>query len=55
MFLSPLIVANTSPCDKEGNVNEEEEDCCCCCFEEVQSRAFKGLRIAHGRSVSEPL
>ena len=29
--------------------------CCCCCSEEVQSRALKGLRTEHGRSVSEPL
>ncbi len=30
--------------------------CCCCrCFEEVQSRALKGLRTEHGWSVSEPL
>ena len=29
--------------------------CCCCCSQEVQSRALKGLRTEHGRSISKPL
>ncbi len=46
-----------SPTPKEETYGCEmrRKGCCCCCSEEVQSRALKGLRTEHGRSVSGPI